>query len=132
MTKMAGHRLLIYAAACCAVAAIVAPAASLGQARGELEESNSSIRMSCGSAPTRTICRSICAGPKHVGKLLPTVPAGLAEFIECVQLHWRRRTFLRIFHFIELNEVTVDNCGGDIADAIMFVVGAVQDKEHAG
>jgi hypothetical protein len=38
MTKMAGHRLLIYAAACCAVAAIVAPAASLGQARGELEE----------------------------------------------------------------------------------------------
>jgi uncharacterized protein (DUF1330 family) len=35
MTKMAGHRLLIYAAACYAVAAIVAPAASLGQARGD-------------------------------------------------------------------------------------------------
>ncbi len=38
MTKTAGHRLLIYAAACCAVSAIVAPIASLGQARGAVEE----------------------------------------------------------------------------------------------
>jgi hypothetical protein len=38
---------------------------------------------------------------------------------------------LELRRFIELNEVTVANCGGDIAGAIMFVVGAVQDKEHA-
>jgi hypothetical protein len=49
----------------------------------------------------------------------------------CVQLHWRQRSFLRVFGFVELNEVTVANCGGDIASAIMFVVGAVEDKEHA-
>ena len=38
MTKMAGHRLLIYTAACYAVTAIAAPVASLGQGRGALEE----------------------------------------------------------------------------------------------
>jgi hypothetical protein len=42
-----------------------------------------------------------------------------------------QRTFLRVFSFIELNEVTVANCGSDIAGAIVFVVGAVQNKEHA-
>ena len=38
MTKVAGHRLLIYAAACCAATAIAAPVASLGEGRGALEE----------------------------------------------------------------------------------------------
>ena len=38
MTKVAGHRLLIYTAACYAAAAIAAPVASLGEGRGASEE----------------------------------------------------------------------------------------------
>jgi quinoprotein dehydrogenase-associated probable ABC transporter substrate-binding protein len=38
MTKVARHRLLTYAAACCAVAAMATPVASLGQRGGALEE----------------------------------------------------------------------------------------------
>ena len=37
MTKAAGHRLLVCAAACCALTAIFAPATALGQGRGALE-----------------------------------------------------------------------------------------------
>ncbi len=38
MTKVARHRLLTYAVACCAATAIAAPVACLGQGRGALEE----------------------------------------------------------------------------------------------
>src|SRR5579864_4779844 len=37
MTKTAGHRLAMCAAACCALTAIFAPAMSFGQGRGTLE-----------------------------------------------------------------------------------------------
>ena len=42
-----------------------------------------------------------------------------------------RGVFLRVFHLIELNEVTVADRGGDMAGAIMFVVGGFQDEKHA-
>ena len=38
---------------------------------------------------------------------------------------------LRVLQLIELNEVTVANCGGDLADAVVLVVSAGKDKEHA-
>jgi hypothetical protein len=44
----------------------------------------------------------------------------------------RQRVILRLFHFFKLDEVAVADCSGDIAGAIMFVAGALQDEKHAG
>ena len=35
------------------------------------------------------------------------------------------------FHLVKLDEVAVADCSGDIAGAIMFVAGALQNQEHA-
>jgi hypothetical protein len=45
--------------------------------------------------------------------------------------NWRQGTFLRVSDFVELNEVTVADSGGDMASAIMFVVGGFQHEKHA-
>jgi hypothetical protein len=39
--------------------------------------------------------------------------------------------FLRVFHVVELNEVTVGDCGDYMAGAIVFVVGGFQEEKHA-
>jgi hypothetical protein len=38
---------------------------------------------------------------------------------------------LRDLQLVELNEVTVANCGGDMADAVVLVVSVGKNKEHA-
>jgi hypothetical protein len=38
---------------------------------------------------------------------------------------------LRLFHLVELDEVAIADCGGDMAGAIMFVAGALHNQEHA-
>ncbi len=73
----------------------------------------------------------IGAGLEQVGKLLAAILTGHTQLLEGIELHRRHRTFLRVFRFIELNQVAVADRGGDMAGAVVFVVGAVQDQEHA-
>src|SRR5215471_13563225 len=37
----------------------------------------------------------------------------------------------RVVELVELNEVTVTNCGGDMADTVVLVVSAGKNKKHA-
>jgi len=56
-TKVAGHRLLMYTAACCAATAIAATVASLGEGRGGLEE---------GLEPVDPNVLRVCADPNNM------------------------------------------------------------------
>ena len=68
---------------------------------------------------------------EQVGKFLPTVFADLTQLLNRIQLHWWLRMVRRVVELVELNEVTVTNCGGDMADTVVLVVSAGKNKKHA-
>jgi hypothetical protein len=70
-------------------------------------------------------------GLEQADKLLSAVLTSPAQLLERVQLHGRQRGRLRLFHLVELDEVAIADCGGDMAGAIMFVAGALHNQEHA-
>jgi hypothetical protein len=73
----------------------------------------------------------VSAALEQVGKFLPAVFADLTQLLNRIQLHWRQRMVLRVLELVELNEVTVTNCGGDMADTVVLVVSAGKNKKHA-
>jgi hypothetical protein len=66
---------------------------------------------------------------EQIGALLPAIFTATTQLLERVEL--RRRLRLVQLHPVELDEKAVAERGDDFAGAVMLMVSAIQDQEHA-
>ena len=71
----------------------------------------------------------IGAALEHIGALLPAIFTATTQLLKGVEL----RRWLRLVQLqpVEFDEITVAHRGDDLADAIVLMVSAIQDQEHA-